>query len=144
MFKISGSCPLWTPVIRISWSCPVWTPVFKISGSCPVWTTVFRISWSCPVWTPVFKISGSCPVWTTVFRISGSCPEPGIYIVEILEDSITAMDGRIRPLGTQTIHFNSSSSDLYIRLNTLIFLMENLQHFNSCLRIPKNGRTYNH
>jgi len=31
-------------------------------------------------------------------RISGSCPEPGIYIVEILEDSITAMDGRIRPL----------------------------------------------
>ena len=29
-------------------------------------------------------------------RISGSCPEPGIFIVEILEDSITAMDGRIR------------------------------------------------
>jgi len=30
-------------------------------------------------------------------RISGSCPQPGIYIVEILEDSITALDGRIRP-----------------------------------------------
>lgn len=29
-------------------------------------------------------------------RISGNCPEPGIYIVEILEDSITAMDGRIQ------------------------------------------------
>ena len=30
-------------------------------------------------------------------RISGSCPEPGIFIVEILEDSITANDGRIKP-----------------------------------------------
>ena len=30
------------------------------------------------------------------FRISGSCPQPGIFIVDILEDSITAMDGRIR------------------------------------------------
>ena len=29
-------------------------------------------------------------------RISGSCPEPGIFIVEILEDSITALDGRIK------------------------------------------------
>ena len=29
-------------------------------------------------------------------RISGNCPEPGIYIVEILEDSITALDGRIQ------------------------------------------------
>ena len=26
-------------------------------------------------------------------RISGSCPEPGIFIVEILDDSITALDG---------------------------------------------------
>ena len=32
-------------------------------------------------------------------RISGSCPEPGIFIVEILEDSITALDGRIKVLG---------------------------------------------
>ena len=31
-------------------------------------------------------------------RISGSCPEPGIFIVEILEDSITALDGRIKVL----------------------------------------------
>ena len=30
------------------------------------------------------------------FRISGSCPQPGIFIVDILEDSITALDGRIR------------------------------------------------
>jgi len=29
-------------------------------------------------------------------RISGSCPQPGIFIVDILEDSITALDGRIR------------------------------------------------
>ena len=27
-------------------------------------------------------------------RISGSCPEPGIFIVEILDDSITALDGQ--------------------------------------------------
>ena len=26
-------------------------------------------------------------------RISGSCPEPGIFIVEIIDDSITALDG---------------------------------------------------
>ena len=30
------------------------------------------------------------------FRISGSRPQPGIFIVDILEDSITALDGRIR------------------------------------------------
>ena len=53
-------------------------------------------------------------------RISGSCPEPGIFIVEILEDSITAMDGRIRAYdrllsinGTDVRHCKiSQASDL--------------------------------
>ena len=53
-------------------------------------------------------------------RISGSCPEPGIFIVEILEDSITASDGRIKPYdrllsinGTDVRHCKiSQASDL--------------------------------
>ena len=53
-------------------------------------------------------------------RISGSCPEPGIFIVEILEDSITALDGRIKPYdrllsinGTDVRHCKiSQASDL--------------------------------
>jgi len=53
-------------------------------------------------------------------RISGSCPEPGIFIVEILEDSITALDGRIRAYdrllsinGTDVRHCKiSQASDL--------------------------------
>ena len=53
-------------------------------------------------------------------RISGSCPEPGIFIVEILEDSITALDGRIKSYdrllsinGTDVRHCKiSQASDL--------------------------------
>ena len=53
-------------------------------------------------------------------RISGSCPEPGIFIVEILDDSITALDGRIKPYdrllsinGTDVRHCKiSQASDL--------------------------------
>ena len=40
-------------------------------------------------------------------RISGSCPEPGIFIVEILEDSITALDGRIKVI---VVNINIKSS----------------------------------
>ena len=42
-----------------------------------------------------------------MYRISGSCPEPGIYIVEILDDSITAADGRIRP-GDRLLYINGA------------------------------------
>merc|ERR1719278_1382257 len=53
-------------------------------------------------------------------RISGSCPEPGIFIVEILEDSITALDGRLKAYdrllfinGTDVRHCKiSQASDL--------------------------------
>ena len=53
-------------------------------------------------------------------RISGSCPEPGIFIVEILDDSITALDGRIKAYdrllsinGTDVRHCKiSQASDL--------------------------------
>lgn len=63
-------------------------------------------------------------------RISGSCPEPGIFIVEILEDSITAMDGRIRAYdrllsinGTDVRHCKISQASDLIKNNEKVVLV---------------------
>ena len=61
-------------------------------------------------------------------RISGSCPEPGIFIVEILEDSITANDGRIKPYdrllfinGTDVRHCKISQASDLIKVSFIDF-----------------------
>ena len=61
-------------------------------------------------------------------RISGSCPEPGIFIVEILEDSITANDGRIKPYdrllfinGTDVRHCKISQASDLIKVSFVDF-----------------------
>jgi len=63
-------------------------------------------------------------------RISGSCPEPGIFIVEILEDSITANDGRIKPYdrllfinGTDVRHCKISQASDLIKNNEKVVLV---------------------
>ena len=62
-------------------------------------------------------------------RISGSCPEPGIFIVEILEDSITAIDGRIKPYdrllfinGTDVRHCKIFQASDLIKVNKCLIL----------------------
>jgi len=63
-------------------------------------------------------------------RISGSCPEPGIFIVEILEDSITALDGRIKAYdrllfinGTDVRHCKISQASDLIKNNEKVVLV---------------------
>jgi len=63
-------------------------------------------------------------------RISGSCPEPGIFIVEILDDSITAMDGRIKAYdrllsinGTDVRHCKISQASDLIKNNEKVVLV---------------------
>jgi hypothetical protein len=60
--------------------------------------------------------------------IIGSCPEPGIFIVEILEDLITANDGRIKPYdrllfinGTDVWHCKISQASDFIKVRLLVF-----------------------
>ena len=64
-------------------------------------------------------------------RISGSCPEPGIFIVEILEDSITANDGRIKPYdrllfinGTDVRHCKISRASDLIKVSFIDFFFK--------------------
>ena len=64
-------------------------------------------------------------------RISGSCPEPGIFIVEILEDSITANDGRIKPYdrllfinGTDVRHCKISQASDLIKVSFIDFFFK--------------------
>ena len=64
-------------------------------------------------------------------RISGSCPEPGIFIVEILEDSITANDGRIKPYdrllfinGTDVRHCKISQTSDLIKVSFIDFFFK--------------------
>ena len=66
-------------------------------------------------------------------RISGSCPEPGIFIVEILDDSITANDGRIKPYdrllsinGTDVRHCKISQASDLIKVK-LLFTVETVK-----------------
>jgi hypothetical protein len=74
-------------------------------------------------------------------RISGSCPEPGIFIVEILEDSITANDGSINPYdrllfinGTDVRHCKiSQASDLIKVRLTFFFLVYEISKMNSLI-----------
>ena len=63
-------------------------------------------------------------------RISGSCPEPGIFIVEILEDSITALDGRIRAYdrllsinGTDVRHCKISQASDLIKVSSSYLIL---------------------
>ena len=60
---------------------------------------------------------------------SGSCPEPGIFIVEILEDSLTANDGRLKPYdrllfinGTDVRHCKISQASDLIKVSFIVFL----------------------
>ena len=60
-------------------------------------------------------------------RFSGSCPEPGIFIVEILEDSITANDGRVKPYdcllfinGTDVRHCKISQASDLIKVSFIV------------------------
>ena len=55
-------------------------------------------------------------------RISGSCPEPGIFIVEILEDSITALDGRIKVLSCAILLRCQTSADHLQAYDRLLFI----------------------
>ena len=55
-------------------------------------------------------------------RISGSCPEPGIFIVEILEDSITALDGRIKVLSCAILLRCQTSPDHLQAYDRLLFI----------------------
>ena len=61
--------------------------------------------------------------------IRRSCPEPGMFIVEILEDSKTANDGRIKPNdrllfinGTDVRHCKISQASDLIKVSFIVFL----------------------
>ena len=52
-------------------------------------------------------------------RISGSCPEPGIFIVEILDDSITALDGEFNK---KNIYFYPGQEKYFTRCNDCVVI----------------------